>query len=443
MNINIEPLSFYLEKEDKPLLFHLLDVGQGLMSLVVFPDNTTFIYDCNITEDNKDNIIQYLTNNLPLRWNNKTNKNERWIDIFVCSHRDIDHLRGLDILNENFPIHSIWDSEQCGASTSSNDYQYYMNLRRIIKEKFGEKKLVTPKAKDIVKKGAVEIHCLSPFENCEIEDETKKQHTKCIVLSIKYANKSILLTGDSDWYVWKNKIVPEFKNANVLKSEILVASHHGSRSFFTETSGDNDSIDIKKYPDTTYLDALDYIKPIVTLISCAECKPPHNLPNSEALGIYKNKTGSGNDKQVLTTNDKGTLIGFIKQNGQWGITPYRFRNINNSRFNFKIICKTNMQQNVEHKSSLKKGINLKYTLKSEGGLLDPIDKLNVYWEVSNCGILEDEMHQEVYYKNKKELADKLHFTRDLQYLGRHLLCCRVKNTNKNVEITKIFIINCI
>lgn len=444
MNINVEPLSFYLEKEDKPLLFHLLDVGQGLMSLIVFPDNTTFIYDCNITEDNKDKIIEYLNENLPFRWNDNTNQKEQWIDIFVCSHRDIDHLRGLDILNEKFPIHSIWDSEQCGASTSSNDYQYYMELRRKIKEKFGENNLVTPKAslEPINSFGNAEIYCLSPDENCKIKEETKKQHTRCIVLSVKYANKTILLTGDSDWYAWKNNIVPKFKESKLLESQIMVASHHGSKSFFTETSGDNDSIDIEKYPDTTYLRALDYIKPIVTLVSCAECKEPHNLPNSEALEIYKNKTGLGNDKQVLTTNDKGILVGFIKQNGQWGLIPHRFQNINNSSFNFKIICKTNTQLNVEHKSTLNKGVNLKYTLKSEGGLLDPIDKLNVYWEVSNCGINEDEIHQEVYYKSKKELDEKLYFTRDLQYSGRHLLRCRVKNSNKNVDITKIFIINC-
>lgn len=443
MNTNTEPLSFYLEKEDKPLLFHLLDVGQGLMSLIVFPNNTTFIYDCNITEENKDKIIKYLSENIPFRWNDNTNQKEQWIDIFVCSHRDIDHLRGLDILNEKFSIHSIWDSEQCGASTESSDYQYYMGLRRKIKEKFGENNLVTPKATDIIKIGAVEIHCLSPFENCEIEGETKKQHTRCIVLSIKYANKSILLTGDSDWYIWKNKIVPNFKNSELLKSEIMVASHHGSRSFFTETSGDNDGIDIEKYPDTTYLEALDYIKPIVTLVSCAECKPPHNLPNSEALKIYKSKTGLGNDKQVLTTNDKGTLVGFIKQNGQWGLMPYRFQNTNNSKFNFNITCKTNTQLDVAHKSTLNKGVSLKYTLKSKGGLLDPIDELDVYWEVSNCGILEDEIHQEVYHKSKKELDEKLYFTRDLQYQGKHLLRCRVRNSNKNVDITKIFIINCI
>ena len=43
---------------------------------------------------------------------------------------------------------------------------------------------------------------------------------------------------------------------------------------------------------------------------------------------------------------------------------------------------------------------------------------------------------------KKGLDEKLYFTRDLQYSGRHLLRCRVKNSNKNVDITKIFIINC-
>lgn len=444
MNLALEPLSFYLNNVDSPLLFHLLNVGQGLMSLIIFPDNTVMVYDCNITENNQDSILQYLGKNIPDRYNSKTKNKEKWIDIFVCSHRDIDHIRGLNILNKNFEIHSIWDSEQSGASTSSNDYEYYMHLKREIKDKYGDCAIFTPKASENVIKevSGAQIFCISPYLDCDTDIETKKQHTNCIVLIIKYSNKSILLTGDSDWYIWKNKIVPNFSKKNFLKSQILIASHHGSRSFFTETNCDNDSIDIEKYPDTTYLGALDFIKPIVTLISCGECKEPHNLPNKEAIKIYKEKTGNSNDKQVLTTYDKGTIVAFIKQDGSFGVIPSRFKNINNPNFTVKIVCQTEDGIRIEHKSTQPKGLKLKYTLKTEGGLLDPIDKLSVYWEVSNCGTNIDECHQEVYCKNKHELDEKLCFSRNLEYEGRHLLRCRIINKNKNVDITKIFIINC-
>lgn len=440
-----EPLSFYLNDEDSPLLFHLLNVGQGLMSLIIFPDETTMMYDCNVTDENEEDILNYLSENIPQRYNSITGKYEQWIDIFVCSHRDSDHLRGLDKVNQNFTIRSIWDSEQSGNATDSSDYNYFMSLRRTLKEEYGEDSLFLPEAslKPVMTISDAEVYCLSPHKESEIEDETKKQHTNCIVLSIKYANKSILLTGDSDWYAWKNDIVPLFQNTNILESQLLVASHHGSRSFFTETSGDNEGIDIEKYPETTYLDALDYIKPIVTLVPCGLCQEPHNLPNTEAMSIYRQKTAQGNVKQVYTTYDKGHMVGFINNIGNWTIVPTRFKNINNSTFNFMINCIADKYLDVPHKSTLSKGRNLVYQIQSDGGgLLDPIDKVSVSWEVSNFSLYEDEMHQEIYYKNEDELKEKLKFSRNLEFQGTHLLRCRVKNPNKNADITKVFIINC-
>jgi len=33
-----KPIAYYTKKEEQPLLFHLLDVGEGLMILIVFPE---------------------------------------------------------------------------------------------------------------------------------------------------------------------------------------------------------------------------------------------------------------------------------------------------------------------------------------------------------------------------------------------------------------------
>ena len=76
----------------------------------------------------------------------------------------------------------------------------------------------------------------------------------------------------------------------------------------------------------------------------------------------------------------------------------------------------------------------------KNGILDPIDKIQVEWEVSNCGIGEHEEHKEIYYKSHKANDEKLKYSRRLEYKGKHLLRCNIKNRNKNADITRIFIL---
>ena len=76
------------------------------------------------------------------------------------------------------------------------------------------------------------------------------------------------MTGDSDWKSWKEQKVSNFSEIvpNYENTDILIASHHGSRSFFT----DEETIDLEQYPDTTYIKSIELINPIITLISCAD-----------------------------------------------------------------------------------------------------------------------------------------------------------------------------
>lgn len=59
------------------------------------------LFDCNVTDDNEHTILDYLSANIPFRVNPATGNTEQFIDIFVNSHRDEDHYRGLkkSILN--------------------------------------------------------------------------------------------------------------------------------------------------------------------------------------------------------------------------------------------------------------------------------------------------------------------------------------------------------
>lgn len=280
-----KPLCYYTDNTS--LRFHMLDVGEGLMILIIFPNEQVMLFDCNVTDDNEDKILDYLSLTIPIRKNSDTGNAEQVIDVFVNSHRDEDHYRGLKKVNSKYPIKSIWDSGQTGATTQSSDYEYYMGLRRRLKEKDENNlKVLVPSEIPVAEFSDVQIFCFAGKEDFKpgfdngitvFKAAAKIQHTNSIVLKISYGGTSLLLTGDSDWKSWKEKIVPNFRE--LVKSDILVASHHGSRSFFTDES--NDTIDIQKNPDTTYLEAIECIDPDITLISCGKYETYHH-PNIEA-----------------------------------------------------------------------------------------------------------------------------------------------------------------
>lgn len=99
------------------LRFYLVDCGSGLTHLIIFPDRTVMLYDCNLEEGpvqaerGKDAILALFSKVIPYKYT-KDGKKGQYIDIFVNSHRDTDHLRGLKYVNEYFPIQTIWDSGQ-------------------------------------------------------------------------------------------------------------------------------------------------------------------------------------------------------------------------------------------------------------------------------------------------------------------------------------------
>jgi beta-lactamase superfamily II metal-dependent hydrolase len=85
---------------------HFINVGQGNMVLIVIPGNHIIVNDCNITSENEENVLSYVGKII----------GESSIDIFINSHRDADHMRGIKKLNEKFGIGEIWDSGVPGVT---------------------------------------------------------------------------------------------------------------------------------------------------------------------------------------------------------------------------------------------------------------------------------------------------------------------------------------
>jgi Predicted hydrolase (metallo-beta-lactamase superfamily) len=449
--MNIET---YYEAKDPKFLFSLIDVGNGLMFLGIFPDNTTVVFDCNITDEMKENIIEYLKNNIPTRKDIGNGERKQWIDIFINSHRDSDHIRGLNYLNEVFEIREIWDSGQTGQATRSKDYEYYMRLRRTVRDKYGEDalKIPVPSIIPIYSKSGICINCLNSTQDysetetykslSEVnrliesgllsEDRLKEQHNNSIVLTISYNRFRLLLTGDSDWDSWKNFIIPKFKESSLIGSDILIASHHGSRSFFT--SEENEHININDNPETTYLDSISYINPTMVLVPCGDYTQYHH-PNKEAMEIYKTRSSHN---QVYTTNNEGSFESVVYSRHKWAVMPTSFyeKNTHLLDIDAKINGNSIPENSIQAKNS-----SVKFSIiPRQHGILEPADQIEVIWRVNNAGENDDIDHHEIY-SNEMYEGNKFYFKRDLVYDGRHLLKCKVHNKNKKITAIRIFRIN--
>src|SRR5437870_1984918 len=97
-----------------------IDVGQGNMVLLQLSDGTVMLCDCNVTAENEERVLLYVAKQV----------SGNAIDIFVNSHRDADHMRGVKRVHRAFPIRRIWDSGVTGGTPDSSEYREYMELRR-------------------------------------------------------------------------------------------------------------------------------------------------------------------------------------------------------------------------------------------------------------------------------------------------------------------------
>lgn len=250
---------------------YILNVGQGNMVVIVFPDNYVIVYDCNITTDLESDIFHFLANIIP----------KRSIDIFINSHRDSDHMRGIKKLHNVYPIGLILDSDVSG-NTETDEYKEYMEMRR----KIGFE-IVTPgthlRNKKYVK-----------FLNGKREG-LNDSNSQSIITHINYGGSSLLLAGDTDCSSWKDYIMHESKST--ISSLVLCASHHGSFSFFNKN----------RESDQDYVEHLNTIYPAICVISVGPNN--HGHPDSEAINYYRYYSYGTSDKnmKIFRTDEKGNM----------------------------------------------------------------------------------------------------------------------------------------
>ncbi len=266
---------------------HFVDVGIGNMTIVLMPEGTKLVCDCNITSDNRQRVMDYAKAVLGRGSS---------IDVFINSHRDADHMRGIKILHGAHPIKTIWDPGVPGTTTDSPEYRDYMDLRRTVGSKDIE-------ARKFWTYGDAKLRCLNSAWS-----DYSDPNPQSLVLKIEYAGSSAMLAGDTDYRPWKEKILT-FYDKDSLSSSILLAAHHGSITFF------DDPADTKQY----YTAHISAIAPAMTLVSVGP--NDFGLPDKKALELYeKYSSGSTQGNKPFTTQEKGTMRLTLKEDGGWSLS---------------------------------------------------------------------------------------------------------------------------
>ncbi|PEJ56221.1 MULTISPECIES: ComEC/Rec2 family competence protein [unclassified Bacillus (in: firmicutes)] len=203
-NLNTEARTTNYGYITHPLLVYFFDVGQGDSMVMILPNGKTVLIDGGDVEHGGA-VIKKLK---------RLHVNA--IDLLVSTHPDIDHIGGLLKVMNSVKISKILDS---GKKYNSHSYYLYK------KEAF-QKNIPISIAR------LNEKIVLDPNVDITVLNSGKKSYTNnnsSIVLKVKYADISILLTGDIERKAEQRLIKSENIDAQVLK-----IPHHGSSTSTSE-----------------------------------------------------------------------------------------------------------------------------------------------------------------------------------------------------------------
>lgn len=432
-------------------------VGKGDMSLVLFPSGQAMMVDCNKAEQaaqgeltDEDGLINLVKSEIldhrdavgktiPLvkeaAVSERQGKKKIPIALLAITHADSDHITKHKALQEHFEIEKLMDSgrEYKDPSAATKDY---LDFRKTMVS--AGKYIRCERARPIKWAGIdAEIIALAPNRAVLPEENNNNQ---CLVLKVTYAGTSFLFAGDSpldDWTNEENGILV-LHGADV-EADILNASHHGSRSFFTPEGPPEEGQQewIEEQYDTR---ALTAIRPGMSFITCSDNEDAEH-PNPIALEIYKKLTNPGiassGKNHVVLSRDSQHLTYVVCSDGCLYLRTSRSCMSNSDAEGTDkpvyLVGSVKGGQGYLHTSGiwvvrepLANSPSLKFTVKEKGSWDRPVC---FDWWVLNNGQEKDRLHREFYTIEGKERKGQSAWDRQLQYAGVHLMQCHASSAD--------------
>jgi competence protein ComEC len=270
----------------------MLYVGQGDASVVLVKDGSTYktvLIDINRDNEGNNGI------NVPRLMKDLLVDQKGRLDRFINTHPHNDHLDDITELSDEVDIHEVWESGYVPGKEDKASYEELQAVIKKVKKKHGEGAASEMSAsRSPIKFGEAEIYILSPADHVkkDIADEDdaasrRRIHEHCAVLRFGKNSTWVLFTGDADRTAFEEHITEYHKER--LPSQILNASHHGSRTFFKHTEDDD-----------PYKTALETINPQYVIVSAPkQSESRHKHPHDDAMKLYKEQVGK--DENLMHT----------------------------------------------------------------------------------------------------------------------------------------------
>jgi len=259
---------FYNRFWHDDLRITVIDVGQGSAALVEMPEGFNLLIDGggfsdNSTFDIGERVIA------PLLWRKKI----KTIDTLILSHPNSDHLNGLLYIAENFNVKRVW------ANCDTADTIGYRKFMEIIEKKG----IHLPEFKEISRTHIIngaQLKLLYPAD--DYMDNNRKWsnlNNNSLVIKVEFGSKSFLFPGDIMSKAEKELVAI---SGDDLKSNILIAPHHGSKTSNSEVF-------------------IDRVKPEIVIFSSG-WKNRYRFPHPSVLKKYKER-----GCRILRTDSHGAV----------------------------------------------------------------------------------------------------------------------------------------
>lgn len=239
VSIAILPIVFYAGVklfEPWQISITYLDVGQGDSAVVELPDKKVLVVDAGINGFQTANFLKY--------------RGIKKIDALVLSHGSMDHAGGLGRILNDFNVCEVWDNSRLIYPEGLLDGIVHRRLER----------------GDTVEGSGYRITILHPYDDFYTMYSGSDENNDSLVIRIDSPRNSLLFTGDIEeeaqedlWHLGRH-----------LKSNVIKAPHHGSRTsaseiFFSAVSPDIAVISAGRknrygHPHDETLDMLNSVK---------------------------------------------------------------------------------------------------------------------------------------------------------------------------------------
>ncbi len=265
-----------------------LDVGQGDSALLTMPDGTTILLDGGgrpplngrrreEPEEDEADAFERDTRGIgeavvsEYLWHRGLDH----VDYVLATHADADHIQGLNDVLKNFRVRAA-----LVARAPAIDPEF----REFARTAFDSGVPVYMIGRgDLFHFGAVTAEVLWPTR--ETNQLAPSQNNDSIVLSLKFGERTLLLTGDIEREA-EAALIAQPEN---LRCDIIKVAHHGSRTSSTQAF-------------------VNAARPNLAIISVGQ-QSPFGHPHAEVVRRWQDSGA-----QVLTTGRSGTIT--ISTNGQ-------------------------------------------------------------------------------------------------------------------------------